>query len=121
MNEDDRLPNIPQKRLYSTLEQTEGTDDEVKEPSTESMSDGISPSTSAVHTERHSVKRVKREWTYDMDLDQHEASAMANNNPLSRKQLRKGAKKGRKLLMRGAAKGNLNSFELGQEISVDEV
>jgi hypothetical protein len=120
MNEDDRLPNIPQKRLYSTLELTEGSGDEVQEPSTETMSDEVSLSTSAVHTERHSVKRVKREWTYDMDLDEHEASAMANNNPLSRKQLRKEVKKGRKLLMRGAAKGNLNSFEFGQEILVDE-
>lgn len=118
MDEDDLLPSIPQKRSYSTREQTDGSSDEVPETSTKSLDDRTSP---AVHNERSSVKRVKKEFTYDMDLDEHEASTMANNNPMSRKQLRKEAKKGRKLLMRGAAKDNIDSFKFGYEILVDEV
>lgn len=103
MERDPRLPDIPHKRSY-TERHDEVSAFESVEVSTDSFV--TSPPTSNLPREEYEqqVKRVKKVFTYEMDLDEHEASMMADSNPLSRKKLRQQAKKGKKVLMKGAKK-----------------
>jgi hypothetical protein len=94
---DELLPSIPHKRTYTAQGEDEASA-ATPVPSSVSFLD----STNDSHQEiRHPAKRVKHIFTYDMELDDHEASTMANSNPMSRKKLRQGAKKEKKLMMRG--------------------
>ncbi|KAG8861063.1 hypothetical protein FRC20_011534 [Serendipita sp. 405] len=93
MDQDDSLPSVPLKRLTSDREKEE-----------ESVFDqSLAPDMSAGESSpeqtkpSHQSKRVKKNTTYEMELDEHEASTMANANPMSRKKMRRDAKKGRKL------------------------
>jgi hypothetical protein len=109
---DGLLPSIPHKRTYTDQEEEEASA-ATPVPSSVSLLESINDSARDSHQEiRHPFKRVKHTFTYDMELDHHEASTMANSNPMSRKILRQGAKKGRKLMLRGAAEeGNLRPLE----------
>lgn len=106
MEQDPRLPDIPYKRSYSEREEEVSAFD--KSEASGSLVTEPPPSGTQEYEQR--PKRVKKIYTYEMELDAHEASAMATSNPLNRKKLRQQAKKGRKLLMKGAR----------EEMAIDE-
>jgi hypothetical protein len=110
---DGLLPSIPHKRTYNDQEEEEEASTATPVPSSVSLLESINDSTHDSHREiRHPAKRVKHTFTYDMELDYHEASTMANSNPMSRKIMRQSAKKGRKLMLREAVEeDNLRHLE----------
>jgi hypothetical protein len=118
MEEDPRLPGIPHKRPYTERHDEVTTYETGLETSLDSSLATSPPlvagskSSNRESEYEQQTKRVKKvNLTYDMELSQHEASTMADSNPLSRKKLRQQAKKGRKLLMKGQGRR--------QEMAVD--
>lgn len=118
MEEDSRLPDIPHKRAYTERHEEVTTYENGLEASLDSSLTTSLPlvvgskSSNRESEYEQQIKRVKKaNLTYDMDLNQYEASTMADSNPLSRKKLRQQAKKGRKLLMKGQGRR--------QEMAVD--
>lgn len=104
MDEDDKLPNIPFKRLHSAQEAEE--EESVLAGSLPPTSINDAQSSISETARKQVFKRVKKNFTYEMELDEHEASTMASANPMSRKKLRQGSKKGRKLMHREARELN---------------
>jgi hypothetical protein len=115
MEEDSRLPDIPHKRAYTERHDEVTNYENGLEASLDSSLATSPPLVAGSNREskyEQQIKRVKKaNLTYDMELNQYEASTMADSNPLSRKKLRQQAKKGRKLLMKGQGRR--------QEMAVD--
>ncbi|KAG8830315.1 hypothetical protein FRC17_005072 [Serendipita sp. 399] len=110
MEEDDSLPSVPLKRLTSDREKEE---ESAFDPSLGTDGSNVQP-TQDQSQPSHQSKRLKKIATYEMELDEHEVSTMATANPMSRKKLRKEAKKGRKFHLRRAREET--SFLQGTEM-----